>query len=64
MLPWPSGSITSADRYTFLGLYEPLLSPISGAEFAFIVPGKLTDFTVEGKKMAFIVPDKLTDFEA
>ena len=64
MLPWPDASIDDIDRWHFLGLYEPQFLPISGAEFAFIVPAKLTDFTVEGKKMAFIVPDKLTDFEA
>ena len=63
-LPIPDGEIDKADRHLFLGIVLPATLPTSGAEFSFIVKGKLTDFTVKGKELAFIVPGKLTDFEA
>ena len=63
MLPWPDGSITTADRWHFLGMYEPQFLPISGAEFAFIVPAIVTDFTVGDVVTDFTVPDRTYNFK-
>lgn len=63
MPPWPDGSIDTADRWHFLGLYEPQFLPISGAEYAFIVGAVATDFVIGDVATDFILPDIDTDFE-
>ena len=65
LFPVPNGAIdTRVERLQYSNLYPLAALPISGAEFAFIVPDLLTDFRVKDVKTDFIVPDKSTDFEA
>ena len=63
MLPIPDGSITEADRRTFLGLFSSEFSPLTGVEYAFTVGALIVSFIVGAIVTAFIVPDEDNEFE-
>ena len=63
MLPWPDGSITEADRRTFLGLFSSEFGPLTGVEYAFTVGALFVSFIVGAVVSLFIVPDETNEFE-